>query len=84
MTKQPIWAWIVLILTGLVILKTGFGFIAIPLLPLLLAGFSTDAPGTPAYVPILVLVISYSILLVWVVLLVFAIRSVVRANKKRD
>ncbi|EST53860.1 hypothetical protein T458_18805 [Brevibacillus panacihumi W25] len=82
MTKQPIWAWIVIGITGLFILKYGLAVLALPILPILLAGFATDSPGTPGYVPIVVMIVSYLILLGWLLLLIFAIRSVVRANKK--
>jgi|GEM_PF-3692319 len=82
--KQPIWAWIVIGLSALSLLPMGPGAIMLPVLPLLLAGFSTDAPGTPEYVPILILVVGYGLLVGWVTLIVFAIRAAIKANQKQQ
>ncbi|WP_421617765.1 hypothetical protein ACAF76_009900 [Brevibacillus sp. TJ4] len=82
MKKQPIWAWIVIVISALFIANYGLAVLALPILPLLLAGFATDSPDTPGYVPIVVMVVSYFILLAWLLLLIFAIRSVIRANKQ--
>ncbi|MDA5107168.1 hypothetical protein FOI68_14130 [Brevibacillus sp. LEMMJ03] len=82
-TKQPIWAWIVIVLTGGCLILLGSSAWALFAIPLLMAGFSTDSPSTPKYVPILILIIGYGILIGWVLLFYTAIRSVIRAFKKK-
>ncbi|WP_218895473.1 hypothetical protein [Neobacillus driksii] len=47
----------------------------LPVMPLLLAAFSTHSPSTPDYVPILIIFVGYGILVGYTILLIKAIKK---------
>ncbi|MDZ5474117.1 hypothetical protein SM124_20650 [Bacillus sp. 31A1R] len=55
-------SWIMIILIGLIAVTLGPGIIFLPILPLFLAAMSTDSGNTPGYVPLLILVVGYTII----------------------
>ncbi|MGF7033412.1 hypothetical protein J2T17_004360 [Paenibacillus mucilaginosus] len=59
----------------------GIGLIMIPIMPLMLAGFSTDSGDDSMVVPIIG--IGYLIVCLWAFLLFLSIRTVVRERKLR-
>jgi hypothetical protein len=74
--KGPLWAWIVIIVLGLGIISLGPGIFMLPILPLMMAGFSADSPNTPEYVPLMVMGIGYALLTGCIVLFILAIRAI--------
>ncbi|QYY43096.1 Holliday junction resolvase RecU [Aneurinibacillus sp. XH2] len=74
--KGPLWAWIVIAIFGLGIIWIGPGILMLPILPLIMAGFSADSPNTPEYVPLMVMGIGYALLIGCIVLFISAIRAI--------
>jgi hypothetical protein len=72
--KKPVWPWIVIGAGAVLVISTGPAAIMLPVMPLLLAGFSTDSSSTPDYVPTLIIFVGYGILLGYILLLVKAIK----------
>ncbi|WP_419955407.1 hypothetical protein ACN6MT_07810 [Neobacillus niacini] len=72
--KKPVWPWIIIGAGAVLVISTGPAALMLPVMPLLLAAFSTDSPSTPDYVPILIIFVGYGILLVYILLLVKAIK----------
>lgn len=72
--KKPIWPWVVIGFGALSVLGMGPGVIMLPIMPLFLAGMSTDSGTTPEYVPLLILLIGYGIMIGYTILLVKAIK----------
>ncbi|MDM5330100.1 hypothetical protein [Neobacillus sp. CF12] len=54
---------------------SGPGAIMLPIMPLFLAGMSTDSLDTPDYVPILIFVIGYGLMIGYTFLLIKAIKT---------
>jgi hypothetical protein len=77
-SKKPIWPWIVIGSAGLLLLTSGPGIIMLPIMPLFLAGMSTDSGNTPEYVPILIFVVGYILMILYVALVVKAIKRLKR------
>lgn len=73
--KKPIWPWVVIGSGALLLISAGPGVIMLPIAPLFLAGMSTDSGTTPDYVPILILVIGYGLIVGYIILLVKAIKA---------
>lgn len=72
--KKPIWPWVVIGLSALLILSMGPGVIMLPIMPLFLAGMSTDSGTTPDYVPVLIFVIGYGLMIGYILILIKAIK----------
>ena len=72
--KKPIWPWIALAPGALLLVSSGPGVLMLPIAPLFLAGMSTDSGTTPGYVPGLIIVIGYGLLIGYTVLVVKAIK----------
>jgi hypothetical protein len=79
--KKPIWPWVVIAPGALLLISSGPGVIMFPIMPLFLAGMSTDSGSTPDYVPILIVLIGYTLIIGYVTLVVIAIRTLIRAGK---
>ncbi|MBZ5202693.1 hypothetical protein HU147_15905 [Planomicrobium chinense] len=60
--KKPVWPWLVIAPGALLLITTGPGAIMLPIMPLFLAGMSTDSGNTPDYVPALIILIGYGII----------------------
>ncbi|MDR6121445.1 Na+/proline symporter [Bacillus sp. SLBN-46] len=73
--KKPIWPWIALAPSALILVSSGPGVLMLPIAPLFLAGMSTDSGNTPGYVPGLIIVIGYGLLIGYTVLVVKAIKT---------
>ncbi|MFS0575753.1 hypothetical protein AB1K83_08965 [Sporosarcina sp. 179-K 3D1 HS] len=73
--KKPIWPWFVILPGAFVIISTGPGVIMLPIMPIFLAGMSTDSGDTPEYVPLLIFFGGYGIIIGYIILLIFAIRA---------
>ncbi|MGG3561573.1 hypothetical protein ABES03_08210 [Neobacillus rhizosphaerae] len=72
--KKPIWPWIALAPGALLLVSSGPGVLMLPIAPLFLAGMSTDSGNTPGYVPGLIIVIGYGLLIGYIILVVKAIK----------
>jgi len=72
--KKPIWPWVVIGVGALSVLGMGPGVLMLPIMPLFLAGMSTDSGTTPEYVPMLILLIGYGLMIGYTILLVKAIK----------
>jgi hypothetical protein len=72
--KKPIWPWVALAPGALILVSSGPGVLMLPIAPLFLAGMSTDSGNTPGYVPGLIIVIGYGLLIGYTVLVVKAIK----------
>ena len=60
--KKPVWPWLVIAPGALLLVSTGPGAVMLPIMPLFLAGMSTDSGTTPDYVPALIILIGYGII----------------------
>ena len=74
-TSRTIWPWLVLIPGGLLLVSTGPGMIMLPIMPLFLAAMSTDSGTTPDYVPLLIIVIGYGLIIGYITLVILAIKK---------
>ncbi|HZG71398.1 MAG TPA: hypothetical protein VEY51_07640 [Chondromyces sp.] len=74
-TQKPIWPWIVIGFGAVSLIGAGPGAIMLPIMPLFLAAMSTDSGNTPDYVPSLILVIGYGLLIGYTTLLIKAIKT---------
>ena len=72
--KKPIWPWIALTPGALLLVSSGPGVLMLPIAPLFLAGMSTDSGNTPGYVPGMIIIIGYGLLIGYTVLVVKAIK----------
>ncbi|MFD2215260.1 hypothetical protein [Metabacillus endolithicus] len=79
--STTIWPWLVLIPGGLLLVSTGPGIIMLPIMPLFLAAMSTDSGVTPGYVPLLIIVIGYGLMLGYITLVVLAIKKLRKKEK---
>ncbi|WP_281864154.1 hypothetical protein [Planomicrobium okeanokoites] len=79
--NKPIWPWFILIPSILLLVSTGPGVIMLPIMPLFLAGMSTDSGQAPAYVPMLIIMIGYGLLAGFSILLYKAVRALVRGKQ---
>jgi hypothetical protein len=75
---KPIWPWLVIAPGALLLIKMGPGVVMLPIMPLFLAGMSTDSGTTPSYVPLLIVVIGYGLMSGYIFLLVRAIKRLSR------
>ncbi|TLS38459.1 hypothetical protein [Pseudalkalibacillus caeni] len=85
--KQPVWAWTVVIIVGLLVVGTGPGVILVPVMPLMLAAFSTDSGNYPAFLPITIVLVGYGLLIgiTWLTILAIrTIRKTAKMNKTID
>jgi hypothetical protein len=73
--KKLVWPWIVIGAGVILVISTGPAALMLPVMPLLLAAFSTDSPSTPDYVPILIIFVGYGILVGYTILLIKAIKK---------
>jgi len=60
--KKPVWPWLVIAPGALLLLSAGPGAVMFPIMPLFLAGMSTDSGNTPDYVPALIILIGYGLM----------------------
>lgn len=74
-TKKPVWPWVVIGLGAVLVIGSGPAALMLPMMPLFLAGMSTDSSQTPDYVPILIILIGYGIIIGYIILLVQAIKK---------
>jgi hypothetical protein len=81
--SRTIWPWLVLIPGGLLLVTTGPGIIMLPIMPLFLAAMSTDSGMTPEYIPLLIIVIGYGLMIGYIILVVLAIKKL-RKKEKLD
>ncbi|PFK29091.1 hypothetical protein COI93_23630 [Bacillus cereus] len=59
-------------ITLVCIFEFGFTFVlSLPILPLVIAAFSTDSPNTPTYVPMTILIVGYILLIIHICLHIF-------------
>ena len=72
---KSIWPWLVIIPGVLLLVNSGPGVMMLPIMPLFLAGMSTDSGTAPDYVPILIILIGYGLMIGYVILLVKAIKA---------
>ncbi|WKA55712.1 hypothetical protein [Planococcus shixiaomingii] len=77
--KKPVWPWAVIVPGVLLLFALGPGAMMLPIMPVYLAAMSTDSGTAPDYVPALIVVIGYTLILAYAVLLVKAIQ-VLRAK----
>lgn len=80
-TSTTIWPWLVLIPGGLLLVSTGPGIIMLPIMPLFLAAMSTDSGANPDYVPLLIIVIGYGLMIGYITLVVLAIKKLRKREK---
>lgn len=73
--KKPVWPWVVIGLGTVLVIASGPAALMLPVMPLLLAAFSTDSPSTPDYVPVLIILVGYGILAGYIILLIKAIKK---------
>lgn len=74
-TKKPVWPWIVIGAGAVLGIGSGPAALMLPIMPIFLAGMSTDSPHTPDYVPILILVVGYGLMISYTILLIKAIKT---------
>ncbi|SEN64428.1 hypothetical protein SAMN05192533_11685 [Mesobacillus persicus] len=80
-SKKPIWPWIIIAIGGIPLVGMGPGILMLPIMPLFLAGMSTDSGTTPDYVPLLIIFIGYGLMIGYIILLIIAIKALRRSNK---
>lgn len=73
--KKPIWPWIALAPGALLLVTSGPGVLMLPIMPLFMAGMSTDSGNTPGYVPGLIIFVGYGLLIGYIILVVKAIKT---------
>lgn len=73
--RKPIWPWIAIAPGAFLLISSGPGVILLPIAPLFLAGMSTDSGSTPDYVPLLILVVGYGLMIGYTILVVKAIKT---------
>ncbi|MDQ1144200.1 hypothetical protein QE429_001027 [Bacillus sp. SORGH_AS 510] len=73
--KKPIWPWIALAPGALLLATSGPGVLMLPIMPLFMAGMSTDSGNTPGYVPGLIILVGYGLLIGYIILVVKAIKT---------
>ncbi|KKK38075.1 hypothetical protein WQ57_11360 [Mesobacillus campisalis] len=74
-TKKPIWPWVVIVPGILLMIKAGAGVMMLPIMPIFLAGMSTDSGTAPDYLPFLIIVGGYGLMIVYIILVVRAIKA---------
>jgi len=74
-TKKPVWPWIVIGAGAVLGIGSGPAALMLPIMPIFLAGMSTDSPHTPDYVPNLILTVGYGLMIGYIVLLIKAIKT---------
>lgn len=80
-SKKPIWPWVIIVPGALLLVGSGPGVLMLPIMPLFLAGMSTDSGNTPDYVPLLIILIGYTLMIGYIILVVIAIKTLIRARK---
>lgn len=78
--NRPVWPWVVIVPSILLVISMGPGAIMLPIMPLFLAGMSTDSGQTPDYVPFLIILIGYGLLAGFALLLFKAVYALRRGN----
>ncbi|MFP7297073.1 hypothetical protein [Neobacillus niacini] len=73
-SKKPVWPWVVIGAGAVLVIGTGPAALMLPIMPLFLAGMSTDSSDTPSYVPLLIMVVGYGLMIGYTILLVKAIK----------
>ncbi|MCM3585843.1 hypothetical protein M3182_08815 [Mesobacillus maritimus] len=73
--KKPIWPWFFIVPGVLLLIGMGSAVLMLPIMPLFLAGMSTDSGTVPDYVPILIILVGYGVMIGFTILLVLAIRA---------
>lgn len=81
-TAKPLWPWFVILPGAALIVMSGPGALMFPIMPLFLAGMSTDSGQTPQYVAMLIILIGYGLMIGYAILVVLAVRAL-RAGKKK-
>ncbi|MBM7662308.1 hypothetical protein JOC85_003115 [Bacillus mesophilus] len=79
--KKPIWPWVVIIPGAVLLISTGPAVIMFPIMPLFLAGMSTDSGSTPDYIPFLIIIIGYGLMIGYTILVIMAIKALRKASK---
>lgn len=74
-TKKPVWPWVVIAPSVLLLFAAGPGAMMLPIMPVYLAAMSTDSGTVPDYVPALIFIIGYALIIGYVVLLVKAVKA---------
>lgn len=74
-TKKPLWPWVVIAPGAALLISSGPGALMFPIMPLFLAGMSTDSPDTPGYVPALLFFGGYGLMIGYGLLVWRAIRA---------
>lgn len=78
---KPVWPWIVIVPGAALIVMSGPGALMFPIMPLFLAGMSTDSGQTPDYVPALIILIGYGLMFGYAILVVMAIKALRRGRQ---
>lgn len=73
--QKPVWPWVVIVPGALLLIFSGPGAIMLPIMPLFLAGMSTDSGTVPDYVPLAIFFGGYGLIAGYVMLLVKAIKT---------
>lgn len=73
--KKPSWPWLVIAPGALLLISSGPGAVMFPIMPLFLAGMSTDSSDTPAYVPALLIFGGYGVMIGYAILVWRAIKT---------
>lgn len=73
--KKPFWPWLVIAPGALLLISSGPGAVMFPIMPLFLAGMSTDSSATPAYVPALLIFGGYGLMIGYAILVWRAIKA---------
>lgn len=73
--KKPIWPWLIIAPGALLLISSGPGAVMFPIMPLFLAGMSTDSPDTPGYVPALLIIGGYALMIGYGILVWRAIQT---------
>jgi hypothetical protein len=74
-TKKPVWPWIVIGAGAVLGIGSGPTALMLPIMPIFLAGMSTDSTHTPDYVSILILTVGYGLMIGYIMLLIKAIKT---------
>jgi len=73
--KKTVWPWFVILPGALLLVVSGPGAMMLPIMPVYLAAMSTDSGTTPDYVPALIFLIGYAVIIGYAVLLVKAVKA---------
>lgn len=73
--RKPFWPWLVIAPGILLLISSGPGAIMFPIMPLFLAGMSTDSSAAPAHVPALLIIGGYGLMIGYGILVWRAIKT---------